>query len=56
MKCILYNGTRCLAVGFPKEHLLQYEPTAEEQKNGCNSTVFRDCPRYLAYLDVLRCK
>lgn len=55
MRCILYNGTKCLAVGFQEKNL-QYEPTAEEQKEKCNGAFFRKCPRFVAYLDVLRSK
>jgi hypothetical protein len=56
MQCILYNGTRCLAVGIPLKNKLEYEPTAEEQKEKCKSTVFGKCPRFVAYLEVLRSK
>ena len=55
MRCILYNGTNCLAVGFPEKHL-QYEPTAEEQEGKCNGVFFRKCPRFVAYLEVLQSK
>ena len=47
MRCNFFDGSFCNEVGYV------YCPTVEEQKGICETEDFRNCTRFLAYLDIL---
>jgi hypothetical protein len=47
MRCLFFDGSLCNEVGFV------YSPTAEEKEDFCEYKDFRNCPRYLAYVEIL---
>lgn len=50
MNCIHFDGSQCGGIKY------FYTPTDEEKKELCESTEFRQCSRFVAYLELLEAK